>query len=779
MNPILLLVIIAICIVIYFVYKSEKAQGTINQTLFSRILAPIKEFFNDFYSNRGLIIDDIAEDHIVVNTMYKNLYGIKIESKSNIPVYLDDLGVDEIYRTYSNSKDSFFWYVVFKDKFYHKQYIFSYNKNIVKSIADKFKVSLLTGEELANSILDLFLQNHYYIQDKDIHRTISLNFNSALESNYQIFSKLARENIYQNLNHTDLYQSYKTLENVGKTNIQSLYKMDFDGAVWTYFDIGRQSIENHIARLINTAKWTGKKSHFLQLKEAYDNGEQKLVIVNSTAHFKRLDESILGNFGTALKVNFIKKDIFKTKSLQKTPLKFRDSEYDFLAPIDFLANYVSCVHKERTKNADFWGFDKNGSFINYSFADDNFNPHTFIVANTGAGKSFTMQKILTTMLDVDYKTAKANNLDKDKVIVRYYDIGFSNKKLIEFLKSNKDNSIAHVESDLAHFSYNIVNLDNTNEEVFEADLIFSADLISLILSSQHGTDTLTSSEIARYSSILRKIYNGEQEFQKYRVRDIRNKELRNKIINLGFSENEYLKELPSEFEFLKKPLLEDVIKMAKIEAENQQISEDLRADYASLAKKLKDVDDLGLFSNFDTEDTVNTNFLSMDLNNFKENSLFVPIFVSIFQKTYLKDRAYALKRKFESKSISKKIYVMEESANFFRVPYFCVLLEKLALEARKYGVHLILIAQQLSQIPQNMAEIVDTRILMTSPDKKREFIDSITRVLNPEESVVKMLETIERFELCVWYSKGVFSMKLPITSFEERLFNSDPNKIVA
>lgn len=35
----------------------------------------------------------------------------------------------------------------------------------------------------------------------------------------------------------------------------------------------------------------------------------------------------------------------------------------------------------------------------------------------------------------------------------------------------------------------------------------------------------------------------------------------------------------------------------------------------------------------------------MDLNNFKESSLFTPIFLSIFQKTYLKDREYALSRK--------------------------------------------------------------------------------------------------------------------------------------
>ncbi len=775
MNPALLFLILLGAFGIYAGYKSDKVQKEIDRTLFEKILAPLKALFNDFYSNRGLTIDDILDDNILVNTMYKNLYGIKLEGKSNTPVYFDELGVDEILRTYQNTKNAFFWYVIFKDGFYHRQYIFSYNKNLLKAIGDKFGIGLLSGKELANVILDLYLQNNFYIEDKDIHRTIQLNFNSNTESNFQTFSKLAKENIYQNLNKTDLYQSYKTIETVKKTNIQKLYNMNFKGAIWTYFDVSRRNVENHISRLINTAKWTGNKSAFVQLKEAYDSGDQQLVIVNSSAHFRELDESILGNFGTSLKVSFLKKDIFKSKTLQKTPLKFRDSEFDFLAPASFLSNYISCVHKEKVSNADFWGFDKNGGFTNYSFAGENSNPHSFIVADTGAGKSFTLQKIISTMLDIDYTTHKANNLDKDKVVVRYYDIGFSNAKLIDFLKQNKENSLAHIESSLSSFSYNLVNIDGTDKEEFEADLIFSSDLANLILSTQPGTETLTAGEVSKYKEILTKLYN-EKEYQDYRVRDIRSEQLRRKLIGLGYSENSYLKNLGDEFGFLKKPLLEDVYKVARVQAQNQQITEDARADFSSLAKKLKDIDSLGYFSNFDTEDTVNANFLSMDLNNYKENSLFVPIFVSIFQKTYLKDRAYAIKRKFEGKSISKKLYVLEESANFFRVPYFCIMIEKLGFEARKYGVHLMLIAQQIEQLPKNIAKIADTRILMVTPDKKREFIDDIKRVLNPDNKIVERLENTDRYELCVWYSRGVFNLKLPISDFEEELFNTDPNK---
>ena len=779
MNPISLLAILALCGGAYYGYRSSKVQGAIDKTLFGKILAPAQDFINDFYSNKGLIIDDINEDNILVNTMYKNLYGVKLEGTSNNPVYLDELGVNELFRTYQNQDNAFFWYVIFKDKFYHRQYLFSYNKPLLQTIADKFSLKLLSGEELANIVLDLFLQNNFYIENKDIHRTIELNFNSKYESNYRVFSKLARENIYQNLNRTDLYQSYKSVENVDKTNIQQLYKMNFSGAIWTYFDISRRSVENYISRLINTAKWTGKKQIFMDLKTAYDTGAERFAIVNSTAHFKDIDESILGTFGTSLKVNFLKKDIFKKNSLQKTPLKFRDSEYDFLVPESFVANYISCVHKARTRKADFWGFDKNGGFTNYSFAADNDNPHAIIVANTGAGKSYTLQKIITSMIDVNYETHKAENLGKDKVVVRYYDIGFSNAKLIEFLKENKENSLIHVESDFANFSYNLVNLDESSNEAFEGDLMFSADLVSLILSSQAGAEPLTLNEFSTYKEILRDIYTGKVERQRYRILNIKNSKLKNRLLAAGYAATEELINLPEQYNFLKKPLLEEVIKRAELQAQNQQIQSDDRAVFDSLRRKLDSIKKLNYFSDFDTEDATIADFLSMDLNNYKENSLFVPIFVSVFQKTYMKDRAYAIKRKAEGKSVSKKLYILEESPNFFRVPYFCVMIEKLALEARKYGVHLILIAQLAEQLPSNILKVADTRILMTSPDKKSDLIASLKATLNPDEKIIKRVEETDKYEMCIWYSKGVFNLKLQISEFENRLFNSDPNKVVA
>ncbi|OCR99079.1 hypothetical protein A9K75_08520 [Campylobacter fetus subsp. testudinum] len=760
---------------VYFGLKSEKTQNALDKSLFKKIFAPLKALENEYYSNSGIIIDAINEDSIGVNTMGKILYGIKLEGGGNTATYLDENIIKELYRNYKNTSGADFYYSILKSGFYHRQYIFSYNKNLLSSIATYFEIKFMSGQDIANAILDLFLQNSYAIENNDIKRNISLSFNSKLDSNYKIFKKLVRENIYQNLNQTDVYQAYKPIEGITKTKISDLLAMNFDGCITTYFDLSRKSVENAIDRLVATAKMNGNKTPFMELKQAYSEGNINLAVINSQAWFKKVDKSILGNFGTNLKMDFIKKDIFKSKSLQRTMFKFRDTEYDFLAPDSFVANMVCSVQKKKISNADFYGFDKNRGFINYSFESENFNPHTFIIATSGGGKSFALQKIVSTMINVNYETAEAQNLGKDRgVLVRYYDIGFSSDRFVNFLKSNPKNNIAHIKSEFSSFAYNLVNIDISNADTFRADLVFAGDLANLILASQEGSNLMTTNELATFISTLQQIYE-TKNFQKYRVREIKNTKLLDEIKALGYKDNDYLQDIKEDgYDFLKKPLLTDVIKVAKIQSENQQLTETSREEYQGLVKKLQTIDRLEIFSRFDNED-INADFLSMDLNNFKENSLFTPIFVSIFQKVYLKDRADDILRKNNNMVRSKKLYIIEESVNFFRVPYFSVLLDKLAQEARKYKVHLILVAQKLEHIPKSILTTINTRIFLSASSLKAEYINAIKTYFDPPKAVIEQLDLTNQYELCVWYSGGVFNLNFPFSDFEKQLFSTSSN----
>ena len=246
---------------------------------------------------------------------------------------------------------------------------------------------------------------------------------------------------------------------------------------------------------------------------------------------------------------------------------------------------------------------------------------------------------------------------------------------------------------------------------------------------------------------------------------------------LDYNESTFLQDLKEEeFDFLKTPLLIDLVKMASKESQNMQIKEEDRKDYASLARKLDGVEKLELFSNFDKIDIKDRDFISMDLNNFKESSLFVPIFLSIFQKTYYKDREYALKLKRENKVRPKLFYAIEEAKNFFRVPYFTIMYDKLAREARKYNVHLCFITQNAEDIPKATLKNLDTRIMLLSPEKKLETIEETKQALDIPKNVEIGLINTEQFEMCVWYSKGVFHMKFEITPKEMEVFSTNPNE---
>ncbi|MCW1536900.1 hypothetical protein OLR75_01290, partial [Campylobacter jejuni] len=48
-----------------------------------------------------------------------------------------------------------------------------------------------------------------------------------------------------------------------------------------------------------------------------------------------------------LKTSFISKESYKSSHLQKTPLKFRDSEFDFIVKDSFLHNFIASTHKNK------------------------------------------------------------------------------------------------------------------------------------------------------------------------------------------------------------------------------------------------------------------------------------------------------------------------------------------------------------------------------------------------------------------------------------------------
>lgn len=753
-------------------YGMRKKDPTINisSCFFDRLATPVFNLFRNFDSNMGLVIDDIAADHILINTPPKKLYGLELIGGDNIANYFDQDNIDSMIRDNKKDPFSYFLYAILKQGKYQKQYIFSPSEKIVKQFAARYGLKLMKGTELVNAIFDLHLENTYYELNKKYERSMTIDANS-FEPAYETYTKLIRQSVYNGLQDIDVIQSYKALD-ISKTDIQGLFKLPFNGSIWTYVDLNQNRIENQISRLITAAKWVGSKDHFVKLKEEYSAKRRELVVINSVAMIKgNYDESVVGSIATSLKCAMIHKEIGRKEIVRKTPLKFRDTEFDYLAASDYLNNFITPIHKRGSNNPDIYGTDKNGAFTNYSFQEENPAPHSILIARTGSGKSVAKQKMISQMIGFDYKTGYAENLGKVKV--RNYDVGYTDEFYVNHLAAHPENDVGIVESDFDSFNYNLVSIERGDDGMLiETDLQFATDLASIILESQH-TEPLSIGESAAFKEAVRNVYDNNK-FQKYRIRELeaKHKKIFARLIELGYNQNDFILDIKEkEYEFLKKPLLRDIQKYAAVQGENNQIKEETRKSNQALSKKLYDIDALKLFSTFDSVDIEMVDFLSMDLNNFKESTLFAPVFLCIFQKTYLKDRQYALECKRKRIPKPQLIYALEEAKNLFRVKSFEPMLEKVTLEARKYGVHLMFIVQNADHVPQGILKNIDTKIFLLIEEKKNEIVREVEEYFAPGANVLTALKNTDQYELCVWYSKGVFNLNFKFEEAEWKLYN--------
>lgn len=767
----------------FALWQGSKKQNIAKSNYWlDRILRPLNNLFIEYHSNSFFNIESIKDNYIVCNTPFSNLYGLNILSSENIQNYLIKDIIETLIRDNKDSEDAFFYYVLHKQGIFQRQYIFTHNKIIAKNLADYFGGSLLSGLELTNILYNQCLQNNFYIDEKKLKQSLDIKKdNLEAEPEFVTFQRVLKQAIAKNHKEVDIFQAIKHLD-IKQSDISKVFSLKFSGSIWFYIDISESHIKQYISKLISYAKMVGDKKPFIELQQAYNAKECDLAIINSIAYLKDYDDEIIGNLGSSLKTSYISKELMRSQHLQKNPIKFRDSDFDFLVKTDFLNNFIASVHKKTTQKADIFGVDKNGGFVNYSFSKENDNPHLCLIAKPGSGKSVSKQKIMAQMIGLNFSNGECTHLGKEsgQTRIRSYDIGFSDEKFITLLKNNPNNKVAHIESNINSFSYNIVNLPdpNKNAEIFEADMQFNIDLASVILETQNA-EALSINEMAYFKEILRKIYR-TKEYQQYRVRELesKNKEAHQKLLELGYDNTTFLKDIKeAEFYYLKVPKLIDIVKFARKESQNMQLKEADREDYSSLSRKLDAIEKLNIFSEFDKISIDDVDVLSMDLNNFKESSLFTPIFLSIFQKVYLKDREFALYCKRNNRPAPKLFYAIEEAKNYFVVPYFTRMLEKVALEARKYNVHLCFVVQNAEHIPLGILKNLDTRIFLLRPDKKLEVIQEAKESLDIPKNVEIGLLNTDKHELCVWYSSGVFHLKFEISDDEMKIFSTNPNEV--
>jgi len=772
----------------YYYLKKYDKNLNLNSCIFDKILIPANEFINKRSTENILEILSIHKDYIEVNTQHKTLYALELSGNDTIEQPLSEIMINSLYEFASKDPKGYFYQALFKNKNYQKQYLFSYSKDLLEIIAKNLDLKLLKGKEIVDVLFDLFLDNSYYIQNKQICRQLNISEDKTISylPVEETLNKVLKNNIYQNLTSVDVYSGYKIKQSNQKINYNALYELDFIGVIWGYYDFNKDRSLNYAQNLLDKTKLYGGKEPFVQYFEHVEKVTEKVLTVNFELVAKNLSDSTLNKISEILSVNFSLKKNRINSSILNTPLKFRDTRFDIPTNLSFINNRISSVHKKASKMPDFFGEDTKKSHINFSFASDNDNPHSIIIAPTGSGKSVAKQKILSQMIEIDFESGYASKLGLEsyKYGIRNFDIGESDRPIFNVISKNKKNSIGEIKGKLKDFSFNLLNFElDINDEPIVEDIQFSSDLISMILESQKkdivGENAgLNIQEVGKFKEIVKYIYK-TGEYQEYKVRKLKNKfnNLYNELIELGYTDGVKLIDIKEKkYDFLKSPILSDVIKIANIRKTNQQISNKEREGYSNLYEKLSDVDSLEYFSDYDNLKMSDTAYIYAELNNIKESSLFVPMFFGIFWKAYIKDRERALKFKLQGKVLPKLIYVIEEASNYFRFKTFQVMFEKLVYEARKYNIHMMFIIQNIEEVPYTIFKNINTRIFLFPPDQKEDLISYIEKELKAPKKVLTTMQKVKQYNLVIWYNKGVINMNLIYNKNEINYFTTNPNE---
>ncbi len=773
----------------YYGIKRKNKNLNFSSCIYDKLLVPSNMFLNKQNIKDSLKVLAINHDYIEVNTLHKTLYAIELSGNDTIEQPLSENMLDTLYEFASKTPKGYFYQAILKDKNYQKQYLFSYSKDLLEIISKSLDIKLLKGKEIVDVLFDLFLDNSFYIKNKQIHRQLNIGEDTTVSylPVEQTFNKVIKNNMYQNLSSIDIYNGYKIKQSKQKINYNALYELDFNGVIWAYYDFNKDRSLFMAQNLLETTKLYGGKDPFVQYLDNIEKVTEKVITVNFEIAAKDLSNSTLNKISEILSVSFTKKKNRINTSILKTPLKFRDTRFDMPANISYLNERITSVHKKASKDPDFFGEDTKKSHVNFSFASDNDNPHSLIIAPTGSGKSVAKQKILSQMIEIDFDSGYAPKLglESHKYGIRNFDIGESDRPIFNLISKCEKNNIGEIKGKLKDFSFNLLNFEtDLNGEPIVEDIQFSSDLISMILESQNK-DTLgqsaglTIQEVGKFKEIVKYIYK-TKEFQQFKIRKLRHKflPLYNELLNLGYQDGDKLIDIKEEkYNHLKVPLLNDVIKIANIRKTNQQISNKEREGYSNLYEKLSDVESLEYFSEYDNLKISETAYIYAELNNIKESSLFVPMFFGIFWKSYIKDRERALNFKKQGRVLPKLIYVIEEASNYFRFKTFQVMFEKLVYEARKYNIHMMFIIQNIEEVPYTIFKNINTRIFLFPPDQKEDLISYIGTEFKAPKKVLTTMQKVKQYNLVIWYNKGVINMSLIYKNKEIEYFTTNPNKI--
>lgn len=686
------------------------------------------------------------ENYITTTSDGKNkLYGICLETTSNLAKTFEAKNVGSGGRILL---------CIVKKKEIAKIYVFATNNLILLDIADKFNTKLLDPDKLVSALYSCFLVDVFKIKEKRAINFYEKSENNVIDNDplHVIFPQMIKNATANLLRFYEPYQAVN-YNNPPNYNVVDLLSANWNGVLYFMIDFSNDEIKNFFLRQEKNAKLMDGKylKKIKELKKA-ENSEVLNELYTQTAIMNVValveNHIQMHNVETQLHIKFEPRYLSIDKILSKTMLRSRDMDFDFLVSKHWASSLISsALQKDALELAnldgkyplvDFYGNDIQGNFVNYTFKQS-LNPHCLVFGTTGSGKSVAVLKILSQIIDFDFKTKKVSNLSKTRKI-RYSNVGFTGGRIFSAIEEQSiqenSNLMQKMDSNIRNLRFSLFEFDDIMPS--EDEILSLITFLNLLL----GLDDVNNSLNEMEQSILREaLRNTCEEYNKngttVTILELKTKsefgddylEFTKEIEsqkdengNFLYNELTTLSELSDKYKRFKHPTLLDLIShIERLSVSNIKTIEEKQAS-SSLQSKLNQLGKNKLYSYYSNIDLkANTPLYYAEFDRIKEYTKeFVTIGWLLITTWFKQDKEEAIKCLNKGERRPDSYYFIDEAHNFLKQPKFKDLFDVWGREMRKYGCHLILITQSARDISVETADFFATKFFIFSNNNKGE-----------------------------------------------------------
>jgi hypothetical protein len=701
------------------------------------------------------------------------LYGMKIE------------GDDNTIKKFSRQMDTIIPAIRFSDKsdvgifFVNKNgrqavYLYAFDKRIIGQLSRDFRIPHMNGDTLVTSILDLMLAQQF---TERANRLVPVGFSSApfipygLEMASGKFRERAMVAVDNILREYTIFQG-EEYESIGDFDPVELFNVEWEGVFSLWINFSANAVDGRVKQYESTAKFADKdfSAECAALMQKDDEEFSRLIrddsfIVNSMLILK--DPSSLPALTSVLKIHFGKNYLTGPSVVAKTLMLSRDAGFDAILPKDTVLKYFVSSHKRPTPpnfRCDFSGKDISGNFIDYSLAN-NENPHSILTGKTGSGKSVQAILILEKILGFNHSTGKAERFYDQRI--RYADVGFTSGNIVEKLKHSHPRDVEIFGSDVSKLRFGLFDFEiSESGKMQEEDKLFLISFLSFVLEIEEmkplvGMERSTFEEAV---DEMLKESNTNNMFVEDLIKIGGYELVVNNIINDGFSTKTKLKDLSDDYNFLKKPVLSQLLNVISIKANNTDSSEADRQTCLDLYSKMRTVNSnpmISLLANTPIKD--DKHFFHIDFQSIKDDPRAFSICYWMIMKTWLKQmERNAIPRFAQGLPPETVFFFIEEAHNFFKYKSFELMLTTAAKEIRKFGGRLFFITQDIYDLPQKVYQELSTKIFVASMSELERYkkVSEVVYPMGDMAPINKVIDSLSDRMLLILSDRGAIGCRM-------------------